>query len=277
MPVALQQVAVMSDTLQWLHLAAVAGGAMVLQLGLWLIQVRRRDASLVDAGWSGGIGCAAVMLALLGDGDPSRRLVLGGLGAAWSLRLTIYLVRDRLLGKPEDGRYRLLRQQWGTQANRNFLIFFQVQAFFIVAFSWPFWLMAADRAPFGAWHDWVGLAVWLVGFIGVAIADAQLARWRQATVNAGRTCRAGLWQVSRHPNYFFEWVLWCGYPLIAISAPWSVAAWGTPAFLLYLLLFVTGIPYNEKRNLESRGDDYRQYQRVTSAFIPWFPKSEATS
>ena len=93
---------------------------------------------------------------------------------------------------------------------------------------------------------------------------------------AHRTCRAGLWHVSRHPNYFFEWILWCGYAVIAVSAPWAAAAWFTPAFLLYLLLFVTGIPYNEKRNLESRGDDYRNYQRVTSPFIPWFPKSKAT-
>ena len=266
----------MSEHLHWWHLAAVAAGAMALQFGLWLIQVRRRDASLVDAGWSGGIGLAAIALALLGDGNPMRRLLLGGMVAVWSLRLTTYLVRDRLIGKPEDGRYRLLRQQWGVNANRNFLIFFQVQAFFIVAFSWPFWLIAADRSALGGIYDWVGLGIWLAGFTGVALADSQLARWRQSAANAGRTCRAGLWHVSRHPNYFFEWILWCGYAVIAFSAPWAVAAWFTPAFLLYLLLFVTGIPYNEKRNLESRGDDYRNYQRVTSPFIPWFPKSKAT-
>jgi len=48
----------------------------------------------------------------------------------------------------------------------------------------------------------------------------------------------------------------------------------TAAFLLILLLGVTGIPYTEKRALASRGDDYRAYQRATSPFIPWFPKAE---
>lgn len=265
----------MSDALHWSHLAAVAAGASLLQFVLWLVQVRRRDASLVDAGWSGGIGVAAIALAVLGDGDPVRRLVLAALVALWSLRLTVYLVRDRLLGKPEDGRYRLLREQWGAAANRNFFVFFQVQAFFIVAFAWPFWLIAADATPVGAWHDLAGLGLWLVGYAGVAVSDAQLAAWRRDPAHRGRTCRGGLWRYSRHPNYFFEWILWSGYPLMALAAPWAPAAWFTPLFLLFLLLFVTGIPYNEKRNLESRGEDYRRYQRSTSPFIPWFPKPES--
>jgi steroid 5-alpha reductase family enzyme len=44
--------------------------------------------------------------------------------------------------------------------------------------------------------------------------------------------------------------------------------------MLYTLLKVTGIPYTEQQALASRGEDYRAYQRTTSAFIPWFPKQE---
>jgi steroid 5-alpha reductase family enzyme len=38
---------------------------------------------------------------------------------------------------------------------------------------------------------------------------------------------------------------------------------------------VTGIPTTEAQALRSRGDAYREYQRRTSAFVPWFPKKLA--
>ena len=44
--------------------------------------------------------------------------------------------------------------------------------------------------------------------------------------------------------------------------------------MLYFLVCVTGIPPTEAQALASRGEEYRQYQRTTSAFIPWFPKRE---
>ena len=252
----------------------IALGASLLMAGLWVVQRRRADASLVDAGWSFAIGVAAVTLAALAEGDPLRRLVAGGLGAVWSLRLTSHLVRDRLLGKPEDGRYAMLRAKWGAQAQRNFFIFFQAQAGFVVAFACPFLTIAADPRGFGTWSDLAGVALWALGLGLNVTADRQLARWRGDPANRGRTCRGGLWRFSRHPNYFGEWLLWCSYALIAWGAPQWWLAPATAAFLLVLLLGVTGIPYTEKRALASRGDDYRAYQRATSPFIPWFPRAE---
>ena len=45
--------------------------------------------------------------------------------------------------------------------------------------------------------------------------------------------------------------------------------------MLYLILFVTGIPPLEERMLASRGDAYRRYQRRTSAFVPLPPREAA--
>jgi steroid 5-alpha reductase family enzyme len=42
--------------------------------------------------------------------------------------------------------------------------------------------------------------------------------------------------------------------------------------MLLFLFRVTGIPYTERQALQSRGDAYREYQRTTSAFIPWPPR-----
>lgn len=111
-----------------------------------------------------------------------------------------------------------------------------------------------------------------MGFGGVALADWQLARFKSQADSRGKTCRAGLWRYSRHPNYFFEWLHWCAYLLLALGGPYSWLAAITPLVLLYFLLFVTGIPPTEKQALASRGDDYRDYQRTTSPFVPWFPR-----
>jgi steroid 5-alpha reductase family enzyme len=43
--------------------------------------------------------------------------------------------------------------------------------------------------------------------------------------------------------------------------------------MLYFLLRVTGIPATEEQALRTRGEDYREYQRTTSAFFPWLPRA----
>jgi len=43
--------------------------------------------------------------------------------------------------------------------------------------------------------------------------------------------------------------------------------------MLQFLLKVTGIPLTEEYAVQSKGEAYREYQRTTSAFIPWFRKS----
>ena len=87
----------------------------------------------------------------------------------------------------------------------------------------------------------------------------------------GRACRRGLWRVSRHPNYFFEWLTWCGIALLAApAAGWWAAL--QPVAMFVLVRFVSGVPYTEMQALKSRGDDYRRYQQETNAFVPWFPR-----
>ena len=88
----------------------------------------------------------------------------------------------------------------------------------------------------------------------------------------GRVCEAGLWHYSRHPNYFFEWLIWVAYFVFALASPWGWAAVIGPASILFLLLRVTGIPLTEEQSLRSKGDAYRRYQQTTSAFVPCFPK-----
>jgi steroid 5-alpha reductase family enzyme len=238
---------------------------------LWWVQVRSRDASHVDVAWAALIACAAIVYALLADGDVGRRVLAAALASLWGFRLAAYLYATRVRGKEEDGRYQSLREKWGARANRNFFWFFQFQAVFVVFFSLPFALIALDPDSEISALAWIGIAVWAVGNGGTIVSDRQLTQWRGDPANAGKTARHGLWRWSRHPNYFFEWVGWCGTALVATTAPWGWIAWLVPAGLLYLLFEVTGIPATEAQALRSRSD-YAEYQRTTSAFVPLPPK-----
>ena len=249
-------------------LAAMAA----MQLGLYFVQRARRDAGIVDAGWAFGLGLLAVFYAVVGSGDPTRRLILALVAGTWSLRLAGYLFVSRVLGPDEDGRYAMLRERWGARAQLYFFIFFQVQATWSVLFSVPFLVVANNATPgFHVW-DALGILVAVIAIGGESLADWQLARFRADPANRGKTCRAGLWGWSRHPNYFFEWTHWWAYVLMGIGSPYVWVTLSGPVVMLLFLYKITGIPYTEKRALASRGDDYREYQRTTSAFIPWFPR-----
>ena len=239
----------------------------ILMALLWLRQLQTRNATSVDAAWSGGMGVLAIGYALLSDGDPARRLLPGGLALIWAARLAWHLISDRVLGRPEDGRYRAMREHWGPRAPLFFFFFYQGQAIVAAVFSVP--ILAAMRGgPLDGWAV-MGVLVWVVAVGGETIADRQLARFRGEPANRGKTCRTGLWRVSRHPNYFFEWTHWFTYVLIGHGA-WLT--WLGPALMLLFLFRLTGIPFTEQQSLRSRGDDYRAYQRETSVFFPWFPK-----
>lgn len=238
---------------------------------LWRLQRRTGNAAVVDAGWAFGLGLLALFYAPFAAGLPARRALVAAMASLWAFRLALHLWRDRIRGRPEEGRYRTLRARWGARAERNLWIFFQAQGLLDALLSVAFLRAMSGTGPLGAF-DAAGAFLWLAAVAGEGVADAQLARFRARPENRGRTCREGLWRLSRHPNYFFEWLVWVAFALAATAAPGGAWAWLAAATMLALLLFVTGIPPAEAQALRSRGDDYRAYQREVSAFVPWPPR-----
>ncbi len=131
--------------------------------------------------------------------------------------------------------------------------------------------MLARTTPLG-WLDALGALVLLTSVVGESIADRQLERFRADPANKGRVCRDGLWRYSRHPNYFFEWIHWLAYVPLTAGTGWLPYMFIAPLILVLLIVFLTGIPPTEAQSLRSRGEAYREYQRTTSAFFPWFPR-----
>jgi steroid 5-alpha reductase family enzyme len=126
---------------------------------------------------------------------------------------------------------------------------------------------AANPAPIGP-TDLLALAIMAAAIIGEGVADAQLRSFRLDPANHGRICDRGLWSLSRHPNYFFEWLIWVAYPVFALGGGWWWLALTGPAAMYWLLVHVSGIPLLEAQMLRSRGDAYRLYQARTRAFLP---------
>jgi steroid 5-alpha reductase family enzyme len=256
-------------------ISLVLHGWLVLAVGLallWLWQLRTRNATSVDVAWSAGLAVLAVGYAIFAEGDVSRRALVGVLAAVWASRLALYLLIDRVFkASEEDGRYRAMRAHWGARAQPYFFLFYQGQALVAVLFSLPI-LAAMQGGPLDGWSI-LGAVLWLVAVGGETIADRQLAGFRTDPANRGQVCRVGLWRFSRHPNYFFEWVHWWTYVLVGRGA-WLT--WLGPVLMLLFLFRLTGIPFTEQQALRSRGDRYREYQRTTSVFIPWFPRKEAS-
>jgi steroid 5-alpha reductase family enzyme len=244
---------------------------------VWAIQLRTKDAGIVDVTWAVGLGVLAAFHAALSEAPLGRRVLVAAMAGVWATRLALHLLFDRVLGKPEDGRYQTLRASWGDKIQPFFFAFFQAQALLDAILALSFVVPLLAPAPFPSWSDFAGLGVWAIAVAGEWLADRQLARFRAKPEAKGKTCREGLWRYSRHPNYFFEWLHWWSYPLVAWGAPWWGLTLVAPALMLFFLLRVTGIPATEAQALKSRGDDYRDYQRTTSAFIPWFPKKGASA
>jgi len=245
----------------------------VLQGALYLRQRATRDATLVDAGWAFSLALLAVLYALLAPGGLEHRLVIGVLASIESIRIGWLVVRR--LGKEEDARYAELRERWRARGREqsSFAVFFQAQALVAAILSIPFLLACFNDHDGLEPLEWVGAALWVVAFGGEWLADRQLAGFRGDAGNRGKTLRGGLWRYSRHPNYFFQWLTWVAYALIALPAAYGWLGLIAPVVMLLSILFVTGIPPSEAQAVRSRGDDYRRYQRETSAFVPLPPRA----
>ncbi len=241
---------------------------------LWLWHFPLRNAAIVDVGWTFSLVLLALFFYSKQPETGIRHLVFLLLVALWGLRLGLYLFFTRIWHSEEEGRYRQLRESWKTGIGMKFFIFFQAQALLDVLLATPFLLVMADaRVDMGLW-EYAGTAVWLLGWLGETIADLQLHFFKKKPANRGKICNVGLWRYSRHPNYFFEVLVWWGIALYALSSSWGWLGMVSPLLIMYFIFNVTGIPATEAQALRSKGEAYAEYQRTVNRFIPWFPKKQ---
>ncbi len=259
-----------------LTLTFIALAALCVFFALLYFVARSLDNyGIVDIAWSYAFAPVAAFYAFEAtDGWFPRRLVLALIVACWSLRLGTHLLRRIAKHHPtEDNRYQQLRRDWAGNFAPKMFGFFQLQAASVIFLAAPFLFIAHNPAPTFSALEIIALALWLIAFLGESIADAQLRRFVHNPAHKGQVCNVGLWHYSRHPNYFFEWLIWVAYALFAFTAPWGCFGLLSPLIIYFLVTRVTGIPMAEAQSLRSKPEAYRRYQQTTSAFWPLPPKS----
>ena len=245
----------------------------IIMLLVWLWAYSIKNAGVVDIFWSYNFPVIAVILLLLAPGFETRKLIICGmviiagvrLGTHLALRITRHL-------DVEEGRYQQLRKEWVPNPDRKFFFFFQFQAISNVLLAVPFFIITFNTNPALSPLEYAGAALWFISVLGEAIADAQLSAFKKDPNNKGKVCDTGLWGYSRHPNYFFEWLMWVSYFVFALASPYGYIAIISPAIILYLLLKITGIPMTEEQSIRSKGEAFKKYQQKVSVFVPWFKK-----
>jgi steroid 5-alpha reductase family enzyme len=260
-------------------LLAIALSLSILMAGAWMVQQRTGNSGWVDTIWTFSVGLVGAASALWPlEGAPNaRQWLVAAFVAAWSLRLGVHIA-VRTAGITDDPRYAEFAKEWGIGAPRRMFLFLQNQALGSIPLVFAIFVAAHFPSQALLLQDYLGALILFLGLVGEAFADAQLKQFRERPGNRGQVCDVGLWRWSRHPNYFFEWLGWLAYPVIAISPdyplsyPWGFAALLAPAFMYWILVYVTGIPPLEAQMLRSRGERYRDYQSRTSIFFPLPPR-----
>ncbi len=246
----------------------------LMMTGAWAIQLRTGQSGWVDTIWSFAVGVPGAVAALAPIADEgglsARQMLVAACVFAWSARLGLHILQ-RTLRSGDDPRYAALRDEWGDNFSFRLFWFLQVQAAAALVLVVGVVAAARNTAPLG-WGDALGVAILVAAVAGEAVADAQLTRFSKSPHAKGAICEIGLWAYSRHPNYFFEWLAWIAYPVIAVGLPADnpvgLIACAGPAMMYWLLVHVSGIPPLEAHMLRSRGAAFEDYQKRVSAFFP---------
>lgn len=243
---------------------------------VWLISVRIKDPTLIDAYWGLGMPVLALSTFLQLEEVSMRNYLLLGISAIWGVRLFGYMVRRWRVHGP-DRRYERLYEKAKEKKGWSFGLFCAVSCCltqmplqFLVSLPVQLGQISPTPDTVGI-IGWIGVGIALFGLIFECIADYQLSQFKKYPANKGKVMQAGLWRYSRHPNYFGEALVWWGLYMVAAESFIGLFSFIGPAFLTWTLMKWSGAPTMEHRMRKTK-PEYADYIARTSGFIPMPPK-----
>jgi len=250
----------------------------IFQIGLFIfcyvsvwflisLLIKRND--IADIAW--GLGFVGIVCFLFITQAPTlQSVIVYILTIIWGTRLAIH-IGLRSKGKPEDFRYKKWRDEWGKYfVLRSYLQVYLLQGFFMWIISLPIIVVSMAQNQAISPFMFVGLIIWIIGFVFESIGDYQLMLFIKHRQNKSDIMQKGMWKYTRHPNYFGEVLVWWGIFIMVLPLEYGCWAIISPITISYLLLYVSGIPMLEakyKNNLA-----FQDYKKRTSAFFPMLPK-----
>jgi len=247
--------------------------------------------SQMDKFWS-LLPIAYTWIIAVKGGMSTRLVVMAVLATLWGIRLTFNFARKgayklKFWEGEEDYRWQIVRTGPAFE-NRRWawmlfdLLFISIyQNALVLMTTFPALVAMRSDAPFG-WVDWVA-AILMFGFIlWETIADEQqwafqTAKWKMikegkkleelpAPYNKGFNT-VGLWNRSRHPNYFAEQSIWACFYLFSIGAGMGILNWSVIGALLLVVLFQGSSSLAE----EISGGKYPEYEKYCASVPRFFP------
>lgn len=265
------------DMLPWVMseflLCGLAAVSFMSLMFLLARKIGRYD--VVDAAW--GLSFIVVTLTsfLLQPGElfePDLQLLVTALVIVWGGRLSWHIIERIKRTNEEDPRYVELRKTWrGNVAANVYVRIYLVQAVLALLICVPVIHINLFADNGITTLAWAGIMVWLLGFFFETVGDRQLRSFVRQPKNKGKVMDRGLWRYTRHPNYFGELTQWWGIFLMCLTTPFGFVGIVGPVLISYLILYVSGIPLNEKR-FEGR-PGWADYKARTSVLIPLPPRT----
>ncbi len=240
---------------------------LIVLMAWMLIAVAVYNASknmgVVDVFWAGGFFLAAIIYFFHTGSFNFFNLIALALVVLWSARLAGFLLIYRVLPKNHDPRYEVMAK------GSNNPVLFQlknclVQGLLVFVISLSFYFLFQTRHVF--WWQNVGLVLVLIGILFEAYCDQVLQNFKDDGQDG--LCQRSWWKYSRHPNLFFECLVWVGFFIACLNQPLAIVAVISPVTIILIVSRLTG-PITEKHSLTKHGDVFRQYQQEVSYIVPW--------
>jgi steroid 5-alpha reductase family enzyme len=234
---------------------------------IWLIYLIIRNPSIASPAWAMGVGIVGYIYFQQFPKTTASYFILA-LIFIWALRLSAFLLY-RLLKNKVDPRYIAISHSFFTIEQLNFFAIFQAQAVLLSIVAAPLYLAFKAASSVGFLFV-VGILIAIIGIIGEFLSDYQLMMFKKAHPRSIYSLR--FWKYSRHPNYFFEIIIWVGFSIAGIKAFDHLAILLSP-FILFAIMHVVHIPLTEKL-MAKKYQTYKEYKKLTRKFLPWNKKKK---
>ncbi|MFL2999242.1 MAG: DUF1295 domain-containing protein [Cytophagales bacterium] len=191
-------------------------------------------------------------------------LLLGSMVIIWATRLSSFLFL-RVKKSGEDVRFKKIKHSFSW-----FLMTFMLQGMWVFMCIFPALIVISSFNSEINNYAIVGSFVWLFGFLFEIVADNQKSNFNK--LNKGKFISTGLWSMTRHPNYFGEFILWLGITIASLGYidHYKYIVLLTPIFVYLLLTRVSGVNLLEEIGEKRWGNSkkYQKYKEKTPLFFP---------
>ena len=234
-----------------------------VMLCAWCFYVYTKNPGVVDVFWGIAICCVGTFY-LHALPTEAWLFIPQALLFLWAIRLSLFLLVTRVAKGKTEERYKKISCNWKNES-RGFLYHFLLQAILAWVIGLPFYFISTCT-EFNV-LQYAAVLMVIAGILGETVADFTLYRFAQK--KTGDVCQVGVWRYSRHPNYFFECLIWLGFSLMGITSAHALLSLLSIATIFCVMWFIT-IPMTERQSVERRGERYIAYQKHVSCFFPWF-------